>query len=70
VSSWAPRYLNSLYIHIAIYVCFIIDVLVIRLLCSKRNRDRDASLDGDRNTHAHAFEDMTDLQNAEFRYSY
>lgn len=72
VAKWAPRYLNSLYIHLGIYACFIIDVLAIRFLLSSRNKRRDRELEqaGGVNVHAHAFEDMTDLQNKEFRYSY
>jgi hypothetical protein len=68
-AKWSPRYLNSLYIHLGIYVSFIIDVLVIRYVCKRRNTMRDDALQGD-NIHAHAFEDMTDLQNRDFRYSY
>jgi hypothetical protein len=72
IAKWGPRYLNSLYIHLGIYACFIIDVLAIRFLLSSRNKRRDRELEqaGGVNVHAHAFEDMTDLQNKEFRYSY
>jgi hypothetical protein len=47
-------------------------VLAIRFLLSSRNKRRDRELEqaGGVNVHAHAFEDMTDLQNKEFRYSY
>ena len=68
-SPWAPRYLNSLYIHLGIYALFIADVLAIRYVCKRRNAARDNALTGE-NLHEHAFEDMTDLQNHEFRYSY
>ncbi|KAK6909677.1 hypothetical protein L486_00676 [Kwoniella mangroviensis CBS 10435] len=69
-AKWASRYINSLYIHIALYCAFIIDVLVMRWICVSRNKKRDALMQGQVNAHAHAFEDKTDLQNIEFRYSY
>ncbi|KEF52353.1 uncharacterized protein A1O9_11593 [Exophiala aquamarina CBS 119918] len=68
-AKWAPRYFNTLYIHIGLYVTLIIVLLAMRHLIVRRNAKRDASLVGE-NVHAHAFEDMTDLQNTEFRYSY
>jgi hypothetical protein len=40
-----------------------------RFVIVKRNNDRDAILVGE-NVHAKAFEDKTDRQNPEFRYSY
>jgi len=67
-AKWAPRYLNSLYIHLGIYVAFIVDVLILRYIMIKRNRTRDNELR--ENHHEHAFDDMTDLENREFRYSY
>ncbi|WWD03389.1 hypothetical protein V865_001441 [Kwoniella europaea PYCC6329] len=69
-AKWASRYINSLYIHIGLYCAFIIDVLVMRWICVSRNKKRDALMQGQINAHAHAFEDKTDLQNIEFRYSY
>lgn len=68
-AKWAPRYFNTLYIHIGLYVALILILLVMRFLIVRRNAARDAALVGE-NIHAHAFEDKTDLQNAEFRYSY
>lgn len=68
-SIWAPRYFNTLYIHLGLYGLYIIVMLAMRTLLVRRNKKRDAALVGE-NMHAHAFEDKTDLQNAEFRYSY
>lgn len=68
-AQWAPRYFNTLYIHIGLYAALIVILLVMRFIIVKRNAKRDAALVGE-NTHAHAFEDLTDLQNSEFRYSY
>lgn len=69
-SQWAPRYFNSLYIHLGLYAAFIVDVLALRRLLKSRNAKRDAALNGDENLHTRAFEDMTDKVNADFRYSY
>lgn len=66
---WAPRYYNTLYIHIGLYVALILILLAMRLLIVRRNAKRDAAFVGE-NVHEHAFDDKTDLQNAEFRYSY
>ena len=71
-AKWAPRYLNSLYIHIACYGLFIIDVLAIRFLCKSRNKRRDQAMEATGTQHSHhlAFADRTDIENPEFRYSY
>lgn len=69
-SQWAPRYFNSLYIHLGLYAAFIADVLALRYVLKYRNNKRDAALNGAENLHVMAFEDMTDQTNAEFRYSY
>ncbi|KAF2008629.1 MFS general substrate transporter [Aaosphaeria arxii CBS 175.79] len=68
-AKWAPRYFNTLYIHIGLYIAMTITLLVMRLVIVRRNAERDAQLVGE-NVHARAFEDKTDRQNPEFRYSY
>jgi hypothetical protein len=68
-AKWAPRYINTLYIHISLYVALIAILLAMRLLIVRRNAKRDAVGAGE-NKHTLAFEDLTDLQNPEFRYSY
>lgn len=69
---WKPRYFNSLYIHLGIYGAFILDLLAMRVMLVRRNRQRDMAMvaQGKDQSHELAFEDMTDLQNVEFRYSY
>lgn len=44
-------------------------LLAMRFIIVKRNAERDAQLDGE-NNHQRAFEDKTDLENPEFRYSF
>jgi hypothetical protein len=67
---WKPRYTQSLYIHLGLYAFFIADVLCMRFLLARRNKQRDAALAGRENLHSKAFDDLTDLQNPDFRYSY
>lgn len=71
-AKWAPRYKNSLYIHIGVYIAFLADIWAIRTICIMRNKKRERMLEaqGRENVHAHAFEDRTDFENIEFRYSY
>jgi hypothetical protein len=84
-SKWAPRYVNSLYIHIALCTskfpwdiltevdgCFITTCLICRYTLIQRNKRKDAAqmVDGVVvNRNENAFEDMTDLENPDFRYS-
>lgn len=71
-AQWKPRYINSLYIHIGCYFAFIVDVLLVRHICKRRNKQRDEAMASANTTNHHhlAFADRTDLQNPEFRYSY
>ncbi|KAL1413231.1 hypothetical protein Q8F55_000984 [Vanrija albida] len=68
-SAWAPRYLNSLYIHLGIYAAFIATCLVTRMLLVSRNNKRIAAQGTNPPKNELAFEDLTDLQNPDFRYS-
>ncbi|XAO24864.1 hypothetical protein I312_103673 [Cryptococcus bacillisporus CA1280] len=75
-SKWAPRYLHSLHIHLALYGCFVITALLTRTLLWRRNKKRLAekgarrAADGDEFIeNLHAFEDLTDLKNPDFVYS-
>lgn len=68
-AAWKPRYINSLYIHIGLYGFFIADILLMRLLLSRRNKKRNEEAQGNV-THENAFEDMTDMQNRDMRYCY
>jgi sugar phosphate permease len=66
---WAPRYITSLYIHLALYACFILVVLATRWLLVRRNKAKIAAQGEDKPDNSLAFEDLTDLQNPDFRYS-
>jgi len=65
-NEWAPRYIPSLYIHMGLYGAFILICLGTRLLLSRRNAKKEAGISFG---HSHAFEDLTDIQNPDFRYS-
>lgn len=71
-ADWAPRYINSLYIHMGLYVVFISACLGARVLLVRRNKAKIAAQqDTDVNatfSNLHAFEDLTDLKNPDFRY--
>ncbi|GFZ48439.1 hypothetical protein JCM24511_06187 [Saitozyma sp. JCM 24511] len=69
-SGWAPRYLNTLYIHLAFYGAHAILIVATRLLLVQRNKKKEAAMPptGDASQHLHAFEDLTDRQNPDFRY--
>ena len=59
LADWAPRYINSLYIHIGIYCILIVNLLATRWLLVRRNRQRDAARDSGEvveTAHLHAFE--------------
>ena len=69
-SAWAPRYLNSLYIHLGLYALMVIDIIITRTVLVHRNRRKEAlaiSLGATPNRHLHAFEDLTDIANPDFR---
>ncbi|KAJ7476202.1 major facilitator superfamily domain-containing protein [Mycena latifolia] len=67
---WAPRYINSLWIHIAIYAMFIVTLVFTRILLMRRNAIKErAQAENAVNEHLHAFEDLMDLQNPDFRYA-
>jgi hypothetical protein len=72
-SKWAPRYLNSLYIHIGLYACFVATAMSMRFILVRRNKAKIAAQTTSSgqvvNVNSHAFEDLTDLQNPDFRYS-
>lgn len=81
-----PRYAKAFTAHFVIYFMFNLTLGAMRLLLIRRNskkraivaslRETDASVDvgkdaGDeRIEHAHAFEDLTDKENPDFRYDF
>jgi hypothetical protein len=68
-SGWAPRYLNTLYIHLGFYGAHAVLIVATRLLLVHRNKKKEAAMPatGDASQHLHAFEDLTDRQNPDFR---
>ncbi|KAM0130871.1 hypothetical protein ACHAPC_007577 [Botrytis cinerea] len=78
----APRYKNGFTAHFCLYVLFNIILVVMRILLTRRNIKKRAvpvgtstseNIDlktGEENiTHSHAFEDLTDIENPDFRYA-
>lgn len=80
----APRYKNGFTAHFCLYVLFNIILVVMRILLTRRNIEKRATAsvgdasgpmeplkesNGDEKiSHAHAFEDLTDMENPDFRY--
>ncbi|WOO79996.1 putative transporter [Vanrija pseudolonga] len=65
---WAPRYLHSMYIHLALYGSFISLCLLTRWLLVHRNNKKIAEQGPDGPKNERAFDDLTDIQNPDFRY--
>jgi ACS family allantoate permease-like MFS transporter len=69
----APRYLPAKISIVIIYFVITLDLLAMRWLFARRNRERDAKRaalgDAYKPHDNHEFQDLTDLQNAEFRYA-
>ena len=67
------RYINSLYIHLGLYALFIGTCIATRILLVRRNKAKELAQTDQYgvvvNTNSHAFDDLTDLQNPDFRYS-
>ncbi|WVQ66271.1 uncharacterized protein L199_004450 [Kwoniella botswanensis] len=72
-NTWAPRYIPSLYIHLGLYATYIILALATRTMLVRRNAKKQAARDmrdGEEvQANLHAFEDLTDLQNPDYKYS-
>jgi hypothetical protein len=71
--SWAPRYIPSLWIHIGLFGLFTITSLALRVYLVRSNKRKDDAQrqpDGTvlKSGNLHAFEDLTDMQNPDFRY--
>ncbi|CZR65743.1 related to allantoate permease [Phialocephala subalpina] len=74
----APRYKKGFTAHFCLYVLFNIILVILRLLLTRRNKAKrsvlveitavaDEKVD-EKITHAFAFEDLTDMENPDFRY--
>ena len=69
-SAWAPRYLTTLYIHIGFYIVHAVLIVATRMLLVRRNKRKEQAAEARGQTtisHMRAFEDLTDLQNPDFR---
>lgn len=77
----APRYKKGFTAHFCLYVLFNLFLILLRMLLVKRNaakrRDASAAAAGEQDAssndhekigHAHAFDDLTDKENPDFRY--
>lgn len=60
IAAWAPRYINTLYIHLVLYAAFITICVTMRTLLVRRNKVKDAAQTNAAgeivNNHEHAFE--------------
>jgi hypothetical protein len=60
VAKWAPRYINTLYVHLGLYTAFVTTCAIMRLLLVRRNKVKDDAQrisDGTvANNNEHAFE--------------
>lgn len=74
ISTEAPRYLTAFGVHMGCYAALIVLLLGMRLWLMKENRRKDKLIE-EGNVKAdtelkHAFEDLTDMENVNFRYAY
>lgn len=67
---WAPRYINTLYIHLGVYALFAVLAITARQILAKRNKVKEAQRGGQRPDNLLAFDDLTDIQNPDFVYMY
>jgi hypothetical protein len=76
-STDAPRYQKGLAAHFCLYALFNITLVLTRVLIMRRNKHKTATpcdssasvkISDTKNLHTHAFEDLTDKENPEFRY--
>jgi len=75
--SWnGPRYFIAFATHLGCYVLLVIDIIVLRWYLKRQNTKKDRLAEAGvpeadpKNMTVHGFEDLTDKQNAGFRYVY
>ncbi|KAK9454028.1 major facilitator superfamily domain-containing protein [Dipodascopsis uninucleata] len=72
-SSDAPRYTRAFTMHLFLYFIFLLFLIAARFSIIRRNRInlkyRMEALQSDDESHLHAFDDLTDIENRTFRYS-
>jgi len=66
---WAPRYLNSLYIHLGLYGAFIATALATRLLLVRRNQNKEMRQEVNNNSHGEPLFIQLDLGTDGFKLS-
>jgi cytochrome c biogenesis factor len=64
----APRYLPGFLVHIGVYAVYVGLVVLTRIILLRRNHRKDAVVT--EITHELAFQDLTDIENPNFRYVY
>lgn len=67
---WKPRYVEPLYIHLALYIVFACLAVVARTILARRNKQKEAARAGKEPDNLLAFDDLTDIQNPDFVYMY
>lgn len=65
----APRYFIAFSTHMGCYVLLLLVIVFLRFYLRGINKRRDASAEKDERN-VHAFEDLTDKENVNFRYVY
>lgn len=68
-NTWAPRYVNTLYIHLGLYAVYIPLAFATRTMLIRRNAAKLKARQGEPEQNLHAFEDLTDIQNPDYKYS-
>lgn len=70
--SWAPRYVTTLYIHLGLYATYILLAVATRTMLIRRNAAKKAAqatrTEAEVQANLHAFEDLTDIQNPDYKY--
>lgn len=71
----APRYLTAFYVHFACYGVLFCVIAFLRWHLVRVNRKKDRLAESGMSEardedHSHAFDDLTDVQNTNFRYMY
>jgi hypothetical protein len=71
--SWnGPRYFIAFAVHLGCYVVLVLDIIFLRWYLKRQNDKKDAlAAEGGGDAQlVHAFEDLTDKENKNFRYIY
>lgn len=66
----APRYFTAFATHMGCYVLLLIVIVVLRWHLKSENKRKEREQGGQDLAFVHAFEDLTDRENLNFRYIY